>query len=162
MNKQEIYEYLDKLNIKYEKYEHKRAYTIDEINELSIPNKEKIAKNLFLRDDKKLNYYLVTLPPNQKADLKKLRKEIGSRRLSFAMGNDVEEILNVSKGSVTPLAVINDKENKVISVFSKDLKNEIVGIHPMENSASIFLSFEDIIKAIEKYQNRIIICNIEK
>ena len=78
------------------------------------------------------------------------------------MGNDVEEILNVSKGSVTPLAVINDKENKVISVFSKDLKNEIVGIHPMENSASIFLSFEDIIKAIEKYQNRIIICNIEK
>ena len=78
------------------------------------------------------------------------------------MGNDVEEILNVSKGSVTPLAVINDKENKVISVFSKDLKNEIVGIHPMENSASIFLSFEDIIKAIEKYQNRIIICNIEE
>ncbi len=78
------------------------------------------------------------------------------------MGNDVEEILNVSKGSVTPLAVINDKENKVISVFSKDLKNEIVGIHPMENSASIFLYFEDIIKSIEKYQNRIIICNIEE
>ena len=162
MNKEETYEYLDKLNIKYEKYEHKRSYTIDEINELSIPNKEKIAKNLFLRDDKKLNYYLVTLPPNQKADLKKLRKEIRSRRLSFAMGNDVEEILNVSKGSVTPLAVINDKEKKVISVFSKDLKNETIGIHPMENSASIFLSFEDIIKAIEKYQNRIIICNIEE
>lgn len=161
MNKQQTYEYLDKLNITYEKYEHEKAYTIDEINKLSIPNREKIAKNLFLRDDKKLNYYLVTLPPNQKADLKKLRKEIGSRRLSFAQGDDVEKILKVSKGSVTPLAVINDNENKVISVFSKDLKNSIVGIHPMENSASIFLDFDDIIKSIEKYQKRIIICNIE-
>ncbi len=47
MNKQETYEYLDKLNIKYEKYEHKRAYTIDEINELSIPNKEKLQKIFF-------------------------------------------------------------------------------------------------------------------
>ena len=119
MDKQQTYEYLDKLNIKYEKYEHKRAYTIDEINELPIPNKEKIAKISFLRDDKKLNYYLVTLPPNQKADLKKLRKEIGSRRLSFAQGNDVEKILKVSKGSVTPLAVINDKEIKLYQYLAK-------------------------------------------
>lgn len=162
MNKQETYEYLNNLNIKYEAYEHKRAYTIEEINKLEIPNKEKIAKNLFLRDDKKLNYYLVTLPPNKMVDLQKLRKEIGSRRLSFAQGNDVEEILKVSKGSVTPLAVINDTENKVISVFDKELKNSVIGIHPMENSASIFISFEELIYSIEKYQNRIIICNIEE
>ncbi len=83
MDKQQTYEYLDKLNIKYEKYEHKRAYTIDEINELPIPNKEKIAKNLFLRDDKKLNYYLVTLPPNQKSRLKKAKKRNRKQKIKF-------------------------------------------------------------------------------
>ena len=160
MNKQETYEYLNKLNIDYEAVEHEKVYTIDEIDNLNIPGKEKIAKNLFLRDDKKLNYYLVTLPGHKKADLKSLRKEIGSRRLSFANDKDVENILGVSAGSVTPIAVINDKENKVISVFDKELKNKIIGIHPMENSATIFISFDDLIKSIKDHQNRIIISEI--
>ena len=149
MNKQETYEYLNKLNIDYEAVEHEKVYTINEIDNLNIPGKEKIAKNLFLRDDKKLNYYLVTLPGHKKADLKSLRKEIGSRRLSFANDKDV-----------TPIAVINDKENKVISVFDKELKNKIIGIHPMENSATVFISFDDLIKSIKDHQNRIIISEI--
>ena len=160
MNKQETYEYLNKLNIDYEAVEHEKVFTIDEVDELNIPGKEKIAKNLFLRDDKKLNYYLVTLPAHKKADLKSLRKEIGSRRLSFANDKDVENILGVSAGSVTPIAVINDKENKVISVFDKELKNKIIGVHPMENSATVFISFDDLIKSIKDNQSRIIICEI--
>ncbi|EDS73606.1 YbaK/proline--tRNA ligase associated domain protein [Anaerofustis stercorihominis DSM 17244] len=161
MNKQETYEYFKNSNIDYEVVEHEKVFTIDEVDELNIPGKEKIAKNLFLRDDKKLNYYLVTLPAHKKADLKSLRKEIGSRRLSFAQNKDVENILNVTAGSVTPIAVINDVGNKVISVFDEELKNKAIGIHPMENSATVFISFEDLIKSIKDYQNRIIICKIK-
>ncbi|WP_411328799.1 prolyl-tRNA synthetase associated domain-containing protein [Anaerofustis stercorihominis] len=161
MNKQETYEYFKNSNIDYEVVEHEKVFTIDEVDELNIPGKEKIAKNLFLRDDKKLNYYLVTLPAHKKADLKSLRKEIGSRRLSFAQNKDVENILNVTAGSVTPIAVINDVGNKVISVFDEELKNKVIGIHPMENSATVFISFEDLIKSIKDYQNRIIICKIK-
>ena len=52
MNKQETYEYLKNSNIDYEVVEHEKVFTIDEVDELNIPGKEKIAKNLFLRDDK--------------------------------------------------------------------------------------------------------------
>ncbi len=62
---------------------------------------------------------------------------------------------------MTPIAVINDVGNKVISVFDEELKNKVIGIHPMENSATVFISFEDLIKSIKDYQNRIIICKIK-
>ena len=40
-----------------------------------------MEQNIFLRDDKKENYYLVTVLGNKKIDLKKFRIENGSRHL---------------------------------------------------------------------------------
>ena len=60
MNKKEIYEYLKEKNIWHEITEHKAVYNMEELSEIDMPYPEADAKNLFIRDDKKKNYYIIT------------------------------------------------------------------------------------------------------
>ena len=150
MSKEEVYLKLKELNIEYLKIDHIPIYTIDEANGLDIENKEYIAKNLFLRDDKKRNYYLLVVKSNKKIDLNDLKNKINSRRLSFASEIDLEKYLKLKKGSVTPLGVLNDVERKVKVIIDEDiLKEEIVGIHPNNNDATVFMKTKDLIRLIE-------------
>lgn len=61
MNKEEIYAFLDECQIAYEDFEHPAVYTVEQADALNLPYPEAGAKNLFLRDDKKQNYYLLTV-----------------------------------------------------------------------------------------------------
>ena len=150
MSKEEVYLKLKELNIEYLKIDHIPIYTIDEANNLDIENKEYIAKNLFLRDDKKRNYYLLVVKSNKKIDLNDLKNKINSRRLSFASEIDLEKYLKLKKGSVTPLGVLNDVERKVKVIIDEDiLKEEIVGVHPNDNDATVFMKTKDLIRLIE-------------
>lgn len=74
MNKHEVYDHLDKLNIWYEVTEHKAVFTMDEISSVELPYPEAEAKNLFIRDDKKRNYYLITVKGPKKVNLKGFRR----------------------------------------------------------------------------------------
>ena len=58
MNKQEVYDHLDKEGIWHEITEHAAVYNMAELSAIEIPYPEYDAKNLFVRDDKKKNYYL--------------------------------------------------------------------------------------------------------
>ena len=150
MSKEEVYLKLKELNIEYLKIDHIPIYTIDEANNLDIENKEYIAKNLFLRDDKKRNYYLLVVKSNKKIDLNDLKNKINSRRLSFASEIDLEKYLKLKKGSVTPLGVLNDVERKVKVIIDEGiLKEEIVGVHPNDNDATVFMKTKDLIRLIE-------------
>ncbi len=46
---------------------------------------------------------------------------------------------------MTPFGILNDKEAVVKVVFDKDLlKMDKIGIHPNDNTATVFLKFEDM------------------
>ena len=53
-------------------------------------------------------FWLVTLPDEKRADLKRLPEKIGSKRLSFGNADPPMDALGVTPGPVTPLALIND------------------------------------------------------
>ncbi|HEL3286156.1 TPA: prolyl-tRNA synthetase associated domain-containing protein, partial [Clostridioides difficile] len=58
--------------------------------------------------------------------------------------------------AVTPFGILNDKEAVVKVVFDKDLlKMDKIGIHPNDNTATVFLKFEDMKKLIEENGNEI-------
>ncbi len=59
MNRQDIYEYLKKKGIQHKITEHEAVYNMEELSEINIPYPEAVAKNLFVRDDKKKNFYLI-------------------------------------------------------------------------------------------------------
>lgn len=68
-----------------------------------------VAKNLFVRDDKKNNYYLITIKGDKRVDLKKFRKNNNTRPLTFASSDDLNNIMGLIPGSVTPMGLLNDK-----------------------------------------------------
>ena len=117
----EIYEFLNNKNIEYELQEHEAVYNMEELSKIDLLYPESDAKNIFVRDDKKNNYYLITIRGNKKVDLKEFKNKYNTRRLSFASSDDLLNILNLTPGSVTPLGLLNDKESKVIFYIDKDM-----------------------------------------
>ena len=95
MNKQEIYALLDERNIWHEVTEHKAVYNMTEVTEIYLPYPEADAKNLFIRDDKKRNYYLITVKGNKRTDLKAFRQQNGTRPLTFASDQDLMDMLGL-------------------------------------------------------------------
>ncbi|MBQ7721055.1 MAG: prolyl-tRNA synthetase associated domain-containing protein, partial [Clostridia bacterium] len=106
MNKAEIYRYLDAQGIAYEVTEHQAIATWEELIRSALPHLEAEAKNLFVRDDKKRNYYVITVCGDKRVDLKEFRKAHGLRPLSFASSDDLMNLLQLTPGEVTPLGLL--------------------------------------------------------
>ena len=149
-----LYEVLDKLNIIYEEVSHEKVMTVEEAKNIENMIEGIGSKNLFLTDKK--NYYLVILEENKRADIKELMNIIGCSRLSFASSNRLKEILDLEEGSVTPFGIINDKDNKVMLLIDKDLKDNKLLFHPNINTKTMSVSYDDLIKFIEDQNHKYI------
>ncbi len=162
MNKQEIYDFIKDKNIRYEITEHKAVFNMAELSQVEIPYPEYDAKNLFVRDDKKRNYYLITVKGDKRVDLKEFRKNNATRPLSFASEQDLMSIMNLIPGAVTPLGLLNDNELKVILYLDKKFLNDkqIIGVHPNDNTATLWLKVTDLIDIIKEHGNQVNIVEI--
>ena len=153
MNKQEVYEYLTENKIGYEVTEHKAVFNMEEISEVELPYPEWDAKNLFVRDDKKRNYYLITVKGSKRVDLKEFRKKHGLRVLSFASADDLKSILKLTPGSVTPFGLLNDTERRVHFYLDSEFKGNLIGVHPNDNTATVWIKSDDLIELIKNFAN---------
>lgn len=162
MNKQDIYEFIKSKKIWYEITEHQAVLNMEELSKIDMPYPEYDAKNLFVRDDKKRNYYLITVKGDKRVDLKEFSNKNGTRKLSFASENDLMEIMNLIPGAVTPLGLLNDKDIKITFYLDKEFLNEkaIIGVHPNDNTATIWLKVEDLIGIIKEHGNQVNVVNI--
>ena len=157
MNKQEIYDFIKSRNIWYEVTGHEAVFNMEDLSKVEVLYPEYDAKNLFVRDDKKRNYYLITVKGNKRVDLKKFRTNNGTRPLSFASEQDLMNIMKLIAGSVIPLGLLNDKKLKVIFYLDKDFLNDkqIIGVHPNDNTATLWLKVEDLIDIIKEHGNQV-------
>ncbi len=164
MNKQQIYDYLQENNIWHEITEHKAVYNMAELAEVPCPYPEADAKNLFVRDDKKQNYYLITVKGEKRVNLKAFRKAQRTRNLSFASAEDLLERLALIPGAVTPLGVLNDETRSVQVFLDQDFLQEpgLVGVHPNENTATVWLKTEDLIRIIQEHGNEVVTFRCEE
>ena len=151
----EVYEVLEKLNINYEEMEHKAVYTSEEAMFITKEMKGTGVKNLFLKSKQK--FYLVLIPENKRANIKRIEKQINEKSLSFANEKYLKEILNLTPGSVTPFGIINDKENKVTIVIDESLTNKKVLFHPNTNTKTIKIDYNDLIKFIKNEKHEYLI-----
>lgn len=153
---EKVFEKLNELNIKYEVTNHPAVFTIEEMDDLKITEKGDVCKNLFLRDEKGKRHFLVVLDKDKKADLKNIQKQLGCTRLSFTSAERLDKYLKLQKGEVTPLGVINDENCSVEVVFDNDLIGKTrLGVHPNDNTATVWISFEDLKKVIDQNGNSI-------
>lgn len=151
----DVYNILNSLSIEYDIMSHKPVYTSEEAMFITKSLNGYGVKNLFLKN--KHGYYLVLIPEDEKANIKKIEKQIGEKNLSFANQQDLKEILNLSPGSVTPFGIINDIDNKVIIVIDENLKNKKVLFHPNVNIKTVKIDYLDLIKFIKNQNHKYII-----
>jgi len=163
MKKEDIYKLLEERGIWYEITEHEAVFNMEELDSVDLPYPEYDAKNVFVRDDKKQNYYLITVKDDKRVDLKKFKEDYNTRKLSFVSPNDLDLILKLIPGSVSPFGLLNDEECKVKFYLDKAFTTspkKIIGIHPNDNTATVWLKVEDLIKIIEEHGNEVNVIKI--
>lgn len=148
------YDFLDKLNIEYERIDHEAAMMMDVCAEIDEALGAMICKNLFLCNRQETTFYLLMIPGDKKFKTKDLSAQIGSSRLSFAKEMYMEEFLDITPGSVSVLGLMNDREHRVQLLVDRDvLKGDYIGCHPCINTSSLRIRqkdmWEKIIPALE-------------
>lgn len=148
-----IYNILESLNISFEEIVHKPVYTAKEAQHI----KEKIngvgCKNLFLKDSNN-NYYLYLLEDTKKADFKNLSKILNTSHLTFASDEELNNILGLSRGGVTPLGIINDSFHITKIIIDKELISKKILMHTDTNTKTVAIKYTDLIKFIEYFDNK--------
>lgn len=95
-DKAAVYQLLTERGIWHEITEHPAVYNMEEMAAVDLPYPEADGKNLFVRDDKKRQYYLITVRGDKRVDLKAFRQANHTRPLSFASAEDLWEKLGLS------------------------------------------------------------------
>ena len=146
---QKIYDFFQELKIPYTVYEHEALFTIEAAEELDKKLGLEICKNLFLSSRHGTEFFLLLMPGHKKFRTGEVSKQLHVPRMTFASAQEMELFLGVTPGSVTPLGLINDKENKVKLLIDRDvLKEEKIAVHPLVNTATVVINTKDLIEKL--------------
>lgn len=142
-----VYDLLDSLGISYQRADHEPAMTIEACQDIDKLMGIHMCKNLFLCNRQETDFYLLLMPGDKKFKTKELSSQINTARLSFANETHMEELLDITPGSVSVMGLMNDKENKVQLLIDEDLlAHPYLGCHPCINTSSLCIKTEDILK----------------
>src|SRR3546814_9963221 len=123
------------LAIPFAAHEHEAVFTVTESDAVHAAMPGARTKNLFLKD-KGGAFWLVTVPSDARVNLKALPGAIGCKHVIFGKAEDMERLLGISPGSVTPPAAINAVPGSLTVVLDAGLAAAApVNVHPLRNTA---------------------------
>lgn len=143
------------LAIPFAAHEHAAVFTVAQSRALEIDALGDVpgahTKNLFLKDAGGA-FWLVTVPAEARVDLKALPQAIGCKRVSFAGAADMERLLGIAPGSVTPLAMVNAAPGSVTVVLDDHLARAgRINVHPLRNTGTLGLAGADVLKLLRHW-----------
>jgi Ala-tRNA(Pro) deacylase len=145
---EELFAHLDALGISHQTYSHPPVFTVAEAAALrgSLPGGH--CKSLFLKD-KKAGFWLAVMLEERRIDLKKLAARLAAPRLSFGGAHDLQRLLGVQPGSVTPFALVNDVERHVTPVLDAGmLTHNPLNYHPLKNDRTTAIAPDDLLRLL--------------
>ena len=143
------YDLLDSLGVSYQRVDHPAAMTMEACLEIDKALGALICKNLLLCNRQQTTFYLLLLPGEKQFRTSVLSKIIGSSRLSFASGEHMERLLDITPGSLSVLGLMNDHEKRVQLLVDTDvLEEEFFGCHPCINTSSLRFSVADLMEKV--------------
>ena len=114
---QKLYEILESLAIGFQYHEHPPAPTIEIASQFWKDIDATHCKNLFFRNHKGNQHYLVVLESSKNLDIHDLEKRLKQGKISFASEQRMLKYLGVTPGSVSPFGIINDAGHQVHCFF---------------------------------------------
>lgn len=140
------YDFLDSLQIPYQRTDHERADNMEACYEIDAVLGVLMCKNLFLCNRQKTKFYLLMMPGDKKFKTKELSSQIHSARLSFAGEDAMLKYLDIEPGAVSIMGLMNDKDKDVTLLIDEDvLKDEYIGCHPCVCTSSLKIRTEDLV-----------------
>ncbi|WP_182084136.1 prolyl-tRNA synthetase associated domain-containing protein [Aureimonas sp. ME7] len=139
----------DRLAIAPQAIEHPPVHTVEEALPYWSALEGVHTKNLLLKGAKG-GLWLICVPTERRLDLKALAAHLGAKKFSFASAETLLEALGVVQGSVSPLALVNDKAKAVSLVLDKRmLSHPRLTVHPLRNTATVSLASADLLRVVE-------------
>ena len=149
----QLYEMLDAAGIGYEVIYHQPIFTVEQARSIRPQDAgdEGQVKNLFLKN-KKGKMWLLTLHESRKIVLDDVAQALGARRFSFCSPERLMRYLGVLPGSVSPFALLNDRESEVQFYIDEGLlDHDLLFVHPLDNSATVSIARHDLIGFLENH-----------
>ena len=152
---QQVYDYLERLGIEFDYYEHPEAPTIEIASQFYRGEGTVLCKNLFFRNHKGNKHYLVIMDARHNMDIHDIEHQLRQGKLSFASPERMMRYLGVKPGSVSLFTLVNDTNHEVILFVDKKLMDAPkVSFHPNDNTASLVISNSDMLKFIKSTGNQ--------
>ncbi len=135
---------LDALGVAHVRHGHPPLRTVEESRALRGTMPGAHCKNLFLKD-RKGGLWLAVCEEARAIRIRDLAKAVGAKGFSFASAQLLGEVLGVSPGAVTPLALVNDAERRVRLVLDAQMMEaEVLNCHPLHNEATVAVATRDL------------------
>ena len=146
--KSDLFELLRVKGLDFQIHNHEPLYTVEDSEKFRGKIKGSHTKNLFLKN-KKNSFFLFSCDEKATVDLKLFSKSIDAKNLSFANESYLIKYLGIKPGSVSPFALLNDKNKEVNFYLDQKLyESEIINFHPLINTTTISIKMNDFINFI--------------
>ena len=158
-----VRDFLEANGIDYDIHFHPPLFTIAEALEYWKDIDALHCKNLFMRNHKGNRHYLVSFECHKDLDIHSLEHKLHQGKLSFASEERMMRCLGLHPGSVSAFGLISDMDlsgadpkelfengHRVKYYLDSDLqKAEKISFHPCENSASVVVKRDDLVRFLE-------------
>jgi Ala-tRNA(Pro) deacylase len=145
---EQLLERFDALGIVHRTVSHPPVFTVAEAAATRGELPGGHCKSLFLKG-KKGGFWLAVMLEERRIDLNKLATRLGAPRFSFGAASDLEALLGVRPGSVTPFALVNDVANRVAPVLDREMLNiNPLNYHPLVNDRTTAIAPADLLRFI--------------
>ena len=149
IKEQHIYEFLDDLGINYMYLDHQEEFSMGDAADADEAIGVVGAKNVFLHDKKRRHYVLILVNGTKRVDLKKISELTGLKNLSFCNEDDLDTVLGLTPGAVTPFGLLNDKNGLVQLIIDETLRDEeLFAMHPCVNTTTVRMSNRDFMEKV--------------
>ena len=156
-----IYQFLVEHAIEYERHDHPPVFTCEEADRLVPPLPAAKTKNLFVRDRKGRQHFLVVVGYEKVVDLNALSSLLGVSKLSLASPERLRRYLGVDPGSVTILGVVNDLDKEVEIIMDEGLwDSKAFRCHPLVNTSTLVISRQNLQRFLDTTGHKPRILNI--
>lgn len=157
-----VLHYLGEHNISFSCYSHPEGKTIEEAKRWWKDDGSIHCKNIFLRNHKGNQHYLVCFHCDHNLDIHDLEQRLKAAliaqglnspgKLSFASAERMMKYLGLEPGSVSPFGLINDSENHVHLFLDENLQQATsLSFHPNDCRGTVVIPKEEF----DKYLNEV-------
>ena len=153
--------YLDKIGVSYQLLRHEAVVTTDESRRIVHVDGCMSCKSLYVKDKKSDNFYMVVLPADKRAEMRKLASYVGCAKFEFATEDKLFCDLQVHRGSVSPFAFLNESPaySAPLLIDEEVWNADKVKFHPCDNTATVVLSGNDLKYFLESIKKQVIVVN---